>query len=414
MTPRRPLRLFEGYGIELEYMLVDRETLAVLPAADRILRTEAGRVVDEMDAGPLCWSNELALHVIELKTNGPVASFRGLAETFSEHVGRVNRLLEPLGGRLMPTAMHPLMDPAKETRIWPHGRRRVFQAYDRIFGCRGHGFANLQCVHVNLPFSGDGEFARLHAAVRLVLPILPALAASSPVVEGEVTGLLDNRLEAYRTNQRRIPSITGRVIPERVSSRRQYRERILAAVYRDLAPHDPDGVLRHEWVNSRGAIARFERSTIEIRLLDSQECPAADLAVASLAAATLRALTAGRLSPPAAHAGWEVEPLERLLRAAVRDGEAAAIEDPGYLGMFGYPGGKATAGEIWRHLARTLPEGDFPGGGQDRHRIEAIVEAGPLARRILRALGGSPSPGRIREVYGELCDRLAANALFLP
>lgn len=414
MKRRRSLRLFEAYGIELEYMLVDRETLAVLPAADRVLRTEEGTVVDEMDAGPLRWSNELALHVIELKTNGPVPSFRGLAEIFSQHVGRVNRLLEPVGGRLMPTAMHPLMDPAKETRLWQHGSRRVFQAYDRIFGCRGHGFANLQCVHVNLPFSGDGEFARLHAAVRLVLPILPALAASSPVVEGEVTGLMDNRLEAYRTNQRRIPSIAGRVIPERVSSRREYRERILARVYRDLAPHDPDGVLRHEWVNSRGAIARFDRNTIEIRLLDAQECPAADLAVASLVVATLRALTAGRLSPPAAHAGWEVEPLERLLQATVREGDAAVIEDPGYLGTFGYPGGKATAGELWRHLARALPEEDFPGGPQDRVRVEAIVGAGPLARRILRALGRSPSPGRIREVYGELCDRLAAGALFLP
>jgi glutamate---cysteine ligase / carboxylate-amine ligase len=414
VSRRRPLRLFEGYGIELEYMLVDRETLAVLPASDRILRSGKGRVVDEVDAGPLRWSNELALHVVELKTNGPVSSFRGLAETISEHVGRVNRLLEPIGGRLMPTAMHPLMDPAKETRIWRHGRRRrIFQAYDRIFGCSSHGFANLQCVHVNLPFTGDVEFARLHAAVRLVLPILPALAASSPVVEGEATGLLDNRLEAYRTNQRRIPSIAGSIIPEQVSSRQEYRERILAPVYRDLAPHDPDGVLRHEWINSRGAIARFERSTIEIRLLDAQECPAADLAVASLVVAALRALTAGRLSSPEAQAGWEVEPLERLLRATVRDGEAAAIEEPRYLGLFGYPGGKATAGELWRHLARTLPEEYFPGGPQDRVRARTIVEAGPLARRILRALGGPPSPGRIRQVYGELCDRLESGTLFL-
>ena len=36
------------------------------------------------------------------------------------------------------------------------------------------------------------------------------------------------------------------------------------------------------WVNSRGATARFDRGTIEIRLLDIQECPAADLAIITL------------------------------------------------------------------------------------------------------------------------------------
>jgi len=39
-------------------------------------------------------------------------------------------------------------------------------------------------------------------------------------------------------------------------------------------------VLQNEWLNSRGAIARFERDTIEIRVLDSQETPAAELAIA--------------------------------------------------------------------------------------------------------------------------------------
>jgi len=111
----RPLGLFQGYGIELEYMIVGRESLAVLPVADRILRTEEGEVVDELEAGPLCWSNELPLHVVELKTNGPVPSLSGLAGTFLEHVARVNRLLAPIGGRLMPSGMHPLMDPARET-----------------------------------------------------------------------------------------------------------------------------------------------------------------------------------------------------------------------------------------------------------------------------------------------------------
>ena len=87
----------------------------------------------------------------------------------------------------MPTAMHPWMDPATETVLWDDATD-VYRTYDRIYGCRGHGWANLQSMHVNLPFADDSQFARLHAAIRLVLPLLPALAASSPIAEGSVDG----------------------------------------------------------------------------------------------------------------------------------------------------------------------------------------------------------------------------------
>ena len=84
----------------------------------------------------------------------------------------------------MPSGMHPWMQPARETRLWPHESGPIHRAYDALFDCRRHGWANLQSMHVNLPFgedlTPDGEFARLHAAVRLVLPLLPALAASTP------------------------------------------------------------------------------------------------------------------------------------------------------------------------------------------------------------------------------------------
>jgi len=395
-------------------MIVDRGSLAVLPVADRILRTSKGAVTEELEAGPLCWSNELALHVVELKTNGPVSSLSGLDGIFAEHVGRIDRLLEPLGGRLMPTGMHPLMDPRRETRLWPHGYRAVYEAYDRIFGCGGHGWSNLQCIHLNLPFSGDGEFERLHAAVRLLLPVLPALSASSPILEGKVTGMLDSRLDVYRTNQRRIPSITGRVIPEPVFTRRAYRERILLPAYRDLAPYDPDGTLRHEWVNSRGAIARFDRGTIEIRLPDMQECPAADLAVVHLVVAALRGLVDEAHAPLSAQREWEVEPLERILLATIREGERARIGNRHYLELFGLDADDSTAGDLWRHLAGSPARGGLRMGEPVRAAAETILSEGPLARRILRALGRSPSPDRIRKVYRELCDCLAGGRSFRP
>ena len=115
-----------------------------------------------------------------------------------------------MAARLMPTGMHPWMNPRAETVLWPDDGSSIYESYDRLFDCRSHGWSNLQSMHINLPFADDEQFARLHAATRLVLPLLPALAASSPVVDGKPTGLMDYRLEAYRTNQARMPSITGR------------------------------------------------------------------------------------------------------------------------------------------------------------------------------------------------------------
>ncbi|MCH5375821.1 MAG: glutamate-cysteine ligase family protein, partial [Planctomycetes bacterium] len=249
MTRPPVFHLFERFGVELEYMIVDARSLDVLPITDRVLHAVAGEYLSEIELGAISWSNELALHVIELKTSDPIDRLDGLAEHFQEHVGRINEILQPLGGRLMPTAMHPWMDPHSEMKLWPHEFNRIYEAFNRVFDCRGHGWANLQSVHLNLPFADDDEFARLHAAIRLLLPIMPALAASSPVMDGRVTGCMDNRLDVYRNNAGRIPRVSGRVIPEPVFSRRAYHEEILQPLYRDIAPLDPDGTLQHEWLN---------------------------------------------------------------------------------------------------------------------------------------------------------------------
>lgn len=398
------LGLFEGFGVELEYMIVG-DDLSVLPVADRLLAAAAGEMAEEVERGPLCWSNELVLHVVELKTRGPVPQLRGVEGDFLEGVREVNRLLAPLGGRLLPSGMHPWMVPAREMRLWPHGNGEIYEAYDRIFDCRGHGWANLQSAHLNLPFRGEEEFSRLHAAIRIVLPLLPALAASSPVVEGRVTGLLDTRLEVYRRNQERLPLVAGEVIPEGVFTPQEYERQILQPMYRQIAPLDPGGILQHEWLNSRGAIPRFERDTVEIRLLDVQETPAADLAIAWLVVAVLRELTQERWSSLAAQQAMGTASLSRLLLGAIRDGERVVIDHPAFLALFGRGVAPIQGGEFWRGVAReVLPEIPPP--------LNVILEEGPLARRLLRSLGREPSRDRLRDVYAALAGCLERGEMF--
>jgi glutamate---cysteine ligase / carboxylate-amine ligase len=351
------------------------------------------------------------LHVIELKTHGPAPRLEGLPAAFQKGVAEINGFLESEGGLLLPGGMHPWMDPSTETRIWPHEYSEVYASYDRIFGCSGHGWSNLQSMHLNLPFSDDGEFGRLHAAIRLILPILPALAASSPVVEGRPTGLLDSRIEFYRKNQARVPSLTGSVIPEPVTTEAEYRREILERMYRDIAPLDEAGCLQDEFLNSRGAIARFDRRAVEIRLIDVQECPLADCAVAAAVTSALRLVMEGDPARLADGARFPTEALAETLLRTVRDGEAAPVPDADYQRVLGLaPDAAATAGGVWkrlmdraagRHLA---PEWTAP--------LRTMLDRGPLARRILRALGGDFSRPSLERVYRRLALCLAEGRLF--
>jgi len=407
------LRLFQGFGIELEYMLVRADSLAVAPEADWLLAEVAGDITGEVVTGELAWSNELALHVMEMKVAGPAPALAGLAELFQADVRRANALLDRRGLCLLPGAMHPWMDPARELRLWPHENREVYSAFDRIFSCKGHGWANLQSMHVNLPFADDAEFARLHAAIRFLLPLLPGLAASSPVMDGRVTGVRDNRLAVYRTNCARVPSVTGSVVPEAVASIAQYEKEILGRIYADLAPLDPGGVLAEEWVNARGAIARFDRMAIEIRVLDVQECPAMDLAFARVIVATLRALCAERWAGIADLQAWRTADLARYFDAAVAVGDEADVHDGRYLAALGFPGSHATVRRAWEHLATRAAEAGELDAAAER-ALEHYLRHGTLARRIVASLPEEPSRGDLERVYRALAECLAAGEPFAP
>ena len=68
----------------------------------------------------------------------------------------------------MPTGAHPWLNPHNGIALWPHGDRKIYNAYHQLFNCAGHGWGNLQSSHLNLPFANDQEFKVLHDAVRLL------------------------------------------------------------------------------------------------------------------------------------------------------------------------------------------------------------------------------------------------------
>jgi gamma-glutamyl:cysteine ligase YbdK (ATP-grasp superfamily) len=412
------LRLGEGIGLELELAIVDSTSLDVRPFADRVLFAAAGEGRGDHDNGRISWSNELVRHVLELKTTHPERGLAGVAAAFQANVAAVDALLRPHAARLMPGGMHPWMDPRRETELWPHEHSPVYRAYDRLFDCRRHGWANLQSTHLNLSFGDDDEFGRLHAAVRAVLPLVPALAASSPFVEGRWRGNLDQRLVEYGANARRVPAMCARIVPEPLWTRADYEREILRPLQADVAALEPAGVLQGEWLNARGAIARFDRGAIELRLSDAQECVQADLAVAWALRCVVAALCAERFAPRAEQEALETEPLAVLLEEAVRTGPAARLASRAHAAVLGWRARELpTLGVLWHFLVETTVAAEPATPPELRAPLEHILVHGTLSQRLLAASGAGPGreePGRaaLHSVYSELCACLAEGRSF--
>ena len=402
--------LFEVIGIELEYMVVRSSDLRVNPIVDKLLTKKNGSLTSDVENGKIEWSNELVAHVVELKTNGPTSDVENLDSLFAENIREINGLLQEYDSELLPTASHPLMDPKTEMKLWEHHYNRIYALYNKIFDCHGHGWSNVQSMHINLPFSNDEEFERLHAAIRLLLPIIPGLCASSPIFEGKATGFKDSRMQVYKDNQKAIPEMTGKVIPERVFSRKEYTSQIFEPINSAIRPYDTENILDQHFLNSRGAIARFDRGAIEIRVIDIQECPKADIAIAVLIIESLKLLVSEELISLKDQKIWHEDALFSILDEVNRDAEDTKVVNPTYLDAFDLAK-EARVKDIWKKLFTKVKSRMSKAHCES---IEFILKNGSLSTRILEAVDNDYSEANINSVYRRLGSCLARNEFFVP
>jgi carboxylate-amine ligase len=269
-------------GPEHEFSIND-ENLRALPISDEVIKKIAGRIYNEVRLGRVFVGKELQKHVIELRAAEP---FETLSEFEEVMQSGLEELLSYIDNyRLLGLGMHPLLK-LEEARVWDHKHSRLYEAYDRIFNIRQHGWLNIQSFQLNISFSNEREAIEMHNKVRILLPYLTAIASASPLCEGKIY-FVDTRVHYYRINQKEIPLICNDVIPEKVGSFKEYK-RILRNIYEELAARDAY-VLCREWVNSRGAIFRFSRNCLEIKIMDEQECIKSDVALSAFVTSILRA-----------------------------------------------------------------------------------------------------------------------------
>lgn len=422
---RRPVRVAgaggdarSGYGafavagMELEYPTVDRD-LNVVSLVEPAFRVLAGRGTSDVHLGALGFSNEIADHVFEVKTTAPVRSLREAEEVLYEGVQRFTAVLrDEFDARLMPTGMHPWFDP-RQGRLWSRSGGRIYGTYERLFDVRTHGWMNVQASHLNLPFGSERETVAMHTAAALLVPYLPALAASTPMHDGELQPNADSRLAWILEHQARIPESCGHLVPEYVDSFAGYRRAILAPMYAalDRLPHDASAI-RHEFFNARGAVFKFSRKAMEVRVLDTQECVKMDAAIAAFVRGALKELT-GRVL-----AGTVVLPPHELLvedfRECIRDGSAAVVSAP-HVAVDRDETGRTDVRSVLRALLHSARKGARADEAPYLDLVARVIETGTLSERIRSALApyaDGPDDDfteAARRIYIELMDSLEAN-----
>ena len=347
------------------------------------------------------FGKELQLHVMEIKANQPFKSPVEFEETMQIAVTTLNQIVQNQGAQLLGTGMHPLLK-LKDTQVWPHYHKKIYQQYGKIFNLNQHGWLNIQSFHLNLPYQKEADAIQIHNQLANLCAYLPAIAASSPIFEGKEGPDVDNRLQFYKINQKEVSSITGDVIPEYATSLSQYKQGVIGRYSKDLEKAGADKtLLNREWVNSRGIIFRFDRCALEVRVMDEQECVKSDVALACFVRAALRGLIASNA------ALFPHELLVRDFNAVLKDGLNAAVCNPH---------GK-TARQVCQYYFKLAQEH----AGVDEKKylwlVKKRTDEGCLSERIRanvqRRAGKADFHEAIVDVYSTLIKCLADNQPYL-
>jgi gamma-glutamyl:cysteine ligase YbdK (ATP-grasp superfamily) len=270
-------------GTEHEYS-INNADFVIQPVSDEILKEICGCYQSDTPFKYTILGKELQKTVIEISPQYPASNISILE---SQLVSGIDEFNKRFGDRykLLGLGMHPTAT-LQEISVWDHDEVEIYEAYNRLFNLRQHGWLNIQALQINISYFNEKDIVDKYNKIRSLLPYLIAITASSPMVEGRMTGICDNRLVYYRNNQKEIPEICDRIIPKKIKTISDYNH-AQKEVYNRLQSHNAE-ILCGEWVNSSGLIIRPSRNCLEIKALDEQECIHSDMAVCAFIRALMR------------------------------------------------------------------------------------------------------------------------------
>jgi glutamate---cysteine ligase / carboxylate-amine ligase len=172
-------------AVEEEFALLDPETLGLVNRFEELQEAAQGTELEPHLVG------ELIASEIEVRT-GRCESFPDAVALLGERRQQLRALVEPRGVALGATGTHP-WSPWQEQRIIDTPHYRLNDQVLRYVVWRNNSFGQ----HVHVGIHGPDRAIRVCSALRNYLPELLALSASSPFVEGVLTGLHSARTQIF-------------------------------------------------------------------------------------------------------------------------------------------------------------------------------------------------------------------------
>ncbi len=393
--------LLSGFQLELNLALVGKDSLNAFSQVDELLTLRCGERLRRVQIGEAEWSLGGPRHRLAVRSRNGFDSLGHAQNVLSSELKIAAELAMQLDGRLAGQGMHPWMR-ADEAEYWPHVDIGRSQALESIFGSERHGFANQQMLGLALPFQDDAGFEALWAALRIVLPLLPAIAASSPFADGACGPVRNCRLAARRDYFDTDLDFASSLVPKHYSCREAVRAELGAPLEEALEKRGLLGTLQAGDVCGDGILADFRSGLVHIGVLDMQESLQANLAICSLVVAMVRIMIWQVDVPLAGQRQWPSARLNEVLEPMLCEAEDGVIRDLDYLQLFKFPEhGACRAGELLQFLIEEKLAEDSAIVANTAV-LEQIVSRGSLATRCLRALPENWDEEALYELYKEL------------
>jgi glutamate---cysteine ligase / carboxylate-amine ligase len=323
-------------GVEEEVMILDAETLLPAAAIDVLLREAEGLSL------PGSLKTELHASVVELNT--------GVCETVEEAIEALrvlrttaHEIADAHGLRIAAAGAHPVA-PLESLPVVPEPR--YLEMLQHVgYPARRQGVNGLH-VHVGIE-SADRCYERLEAVLGW-LPVVLAVSANSPYVDGVANGMLSNRVGVLSELPRAGP-------PPAFDSYADWEtwvERLVAIgvmadytrIWWDVRPHPRLGTLEIRVADQPTSLARTELLVRMLRGLvehaPTQRTPRGDYAQNRVAAAS-RGLDAELIHPQG----------DRVVSARELARELIGSEPPEPEALFQLAAGDSVAADL---VARTL------------------------------------------------------------
>ena len=205
IDPAAARETFEGsadftVGIEEEFALVDPQTLLLVPRFEQLRDAAAS---DPVLATSI--AGELISSEIEIRS-GAGSDVEDARSRQADARRRLFALARDHGVALGATGTHPLSDYREQHIIDTEHYRRVEDGLKYV-AWRNNTFS----VHVHVGVQGADRAVRVCDRLRPVLPILLAISANSPYIDGRDSGLHSGRSQTFTKSFPRcgIPDVFG-------------------------------------------------------------------------------------------------------------------------------------------------------------------------------------------------------------